>query len=147
MASIEGSISINAPVEKVFGYFERPDYLEMFPTIVEVKVWEPLPNGGHRFQCVHNIGGRQASAAPISQTEFVSNRRIVEKSEGSFPKSTTTYIFQAEGDGTKVTIRADVTMPIPLVGKLAEAILRRVMLEPELKGVLANLKKLAEGHP
>lgn len=146
MATVEKSISINVPVEKVFSYFERPDYLKCFPTLTEVKVWEPLPNGGHRFQCVHKIGGRRAPAAPIEQTEFVPNRRIVEKGGGSFPKTMTTYTFYAEGDETKVTVRSDITIPIPLLGKLVEAILARRMMEPEAKGWLANLKNLAEGH-
>lgn len=146
MAVVEGSITVNAPVEKVFGYFETPDFLQKcVPSLVEVKLWEQLPTGGHCFQCVHKMGGRTFDGELIEQTEFVPNSRIVEKSERSFPKSTSTYIFEAEGGGTKLTVRSDVTVPIPLLGKLAAVVLSRLVIKKELRGGLANLKKMAEG--
>ncbi|MBI2851673.1 MAG: SRPBCC family protein [Chloroflexi bacterium] len=71
MATIEKSISINSPVDRVFGYFETPDFLQKcVPSLVEVKVWEPLPSGGHRFQCVHQKGGRRFDAELVAQTDI-----------------------------------------------------------------------------
>jgi hypothetical protein len=50
MATMERSIVMYAPVEKVFGYTAVPANLpEFWSSLIEVKDIQPLPNGGHRF--------------------------------------------------------------------------------------------------
>ena len=50
MAKIEKTITINAPVEKVFGYVSEPTNLpEIWPSLVEVTDVQPLPNGGKSY--------------------------------------------------------------------------------------------------
>ncbi len=70
--------------------------------------------------------------------ESIANQRIVSKTKGGV-ESTQTWMFQPEGDGTKVTFEVEYTVPIPVLGKLAEAIIVK-MNEHEGEVILANLK-------
>ena len=58
-------------------------------------------------------------------------------------ESTQTWTFQSKADGTKVTFGVEYTVPIPLLGKLAEAIVVR-MNGREGDLLLANLKARME---
>jgi hypothetical protein len=51
--------------------------------------------------------------------------------------------YQSEGEATKVTFRGEYTVPIPLLGKLAEAFIVK-QNENEAEVVLANLKARME---
>ena len=75
-------------------------------------------------------------------TEYIPNQRIVSKSKGGV-ESTQTWMFQPEGDETKVTFEVEYTVPIPVLGKLAEAIIVK-MNEHEGEVILANLKTRME---
>jgi hypothetical protein len=52
-------------------------------------------------------------------------------------------MFQPEAGGTKVTLEGEYTVPIPVLGKLAEAIIVK-MNEHEVELILANLKARME---
>jgi hypothetical protein len=52
-------------------------------------------------------------------------------------------VFQPEAGGTKATIEADYTLPIPLLRKLAESFIVR-QNENEMELLLANLKDRME---
>jgi uncharacterized protein YndB with AHSA1/START domain len=53
MAKIEKSILINAPVEKVFAFTAEPNnLLEIWPSMLEIKNVESVPNGGRRYDWV-----------------------------------------------------------------------------------------------
>jgi len=52
-------------------------------------------------------------------------------------------MFQPEAGGTKVTFEVEYTVPIPLLGKLAEAIIVK-MNDREGDLILANLKARME---
>ncbi len=54
-----------------------------------------------------------------------------------------TWTFQAQGTGTKVSFEAEYTVPVPLLGKLAEAFMVRAN-EHEAETILANLKDRME---
>ena len=142
MAKVEKTITINAPVEKVFGYVsEPPNLMEIWPSIVEQKDIERLPNGGHRVQFVYKMAGMRFEGTS-EDTEYVANQRVVSKTKGGI-ESTITWMFQPEAGGTKVTFEAEYTVPIPLLGKLAEAFIVKAN-EREAELILANLKHRME---
>ena len=142
MAKVEKTITINAPVEKVFGYVEEPANLpEIWPSMVEAKDVQRLPNGGTSFRWVYKMAGVRFEGTS-EDTEYVANRRVVSKSKGGI-ESTITWTFQPEADGTKVTFEAEYTVPIPLLGKLAEAFIVKAN-EHETELLLANLKARME---
>ena len=120
MAKVEKTITINAPVEKVFSYVEEPTNLpEIWPSLVEAKDVQRLPNGGTSFRWVYKMAGVRFEG--ISEdAQYVANQRTVTKSTGGI-ESTVTLTYQPEDGRTKVTSESEYTVPIPLLGKLAEA--------------------------
>ena len=75
-------------------------------------------------------------------TEFIPNQRIVSKTEEPI-ESEQIWEYQSEGEATKVTFRVEYTVPIPLLGKLAEAFIVKLN-ENEAETLLANLKARME---
>ena len=142
MATVKKSIAISAPVEKVFEYINVPSNLtEIWPSMVEAKDVQRLPNGGNRFRWVYKMAGM--SFEGISEdTDVVPNKRIVSKTEGGI-ESKITWITQPEDGGTNVTFEGEYTVPIPLLGKLAEAFIVKLN-EHEAEAILANLKARME---
>ncbi|GAI43332.1 unnamed protein product [marine sediment metagenome] len=142
MRKIEKSITIDASVEKVFDYVGQPTNLpEIWPSLVEMKDVEPLPTGGKSYRWVYKMAGVLLEGTG-EHTEYVANRRIVAKNSGSF-ESTVIWIFQPEAGGTKVTVEAEYTVPIPVLGKVAEALIVKLN-EREAELILANLKARME---
>ena len=142
MATVKKSITISAPVEKVFEYINVPTNLtEIWPSMVEAKDIQRLPNGGNKFRWVYKMAGM--SFEGISEDiDIVPNRQIVSKTEGGI-ESKITWITQPEDGGTNVTFEGEYTVPIPLLGKLAEAFIVKLN-ENEAEAILANLKSRME---
>ena len=142
MATVNKSITINAPIEKVFKYSAEPSNLpEIWPSMIEAKDIQPLPNGGNKFRWVYKMAGIRIEG--ISEdTEFIPNQRSVSKTEGGV-ESEIIWEYQSEGEATKVTFSAEYTVPIPLIGKLAEAFIVKLN-ENEAETLLANLKARME---
>lgn len=141
MATAKNSIKINAPIEKVFDFL-KPDILpEIWPSLVEVKNITELPNGGYSWDWKYNMAGMNFNGTS-ENTEVVPNERTVSETTGGI-ESTITWLFESNDGGTKVTIVADYTVPVPLVGKLAESVIvRQNQKEGEL--ILENLKTRME---
>jgi len=142
MAKLEKNIRINAPVERVFNYINVPTNLpEIWPSMVEAKDIQKLPNGGNRFRWTYKMAGMRFEG--ISEdTDVVPNQKVVSKTEGGLD-STVTWETRTEGESTNVIFQAEYTVPIPLLGKLAEAFIVR-QNEHEAEVLLANLKARME---
>ena len=142
MKKIVKSITIKAPVEKIINYLSEPTNLpEIWPSLVEAKDVQRLPDGGTKFRWVYKMAGIHLEGTS-EDTEYVPNQRIVSKSKGGV-ESTQTWMFHPEGDETKVTFEVEYTVPVPVLGKLAEAIIVK-MNEHEGEIILANLKTRME---
>ncbi len=142
MAKVEKTIIINAPVEKVFDYIDQPTNLpEIWPSLMEIKDVQTLPNGGHTDRWVYKMAGMRFEGT-TEGIEHVTNQRIVSKTKGGV-ESTQTWVFQPEAGGTKVTFEVEYNIPIPVLGKLAEAIVVK-MNDREGDSILANLKTRME---
>src|SRR5579863_3634637 len=114
MAKVEQSVVIHAPVEKIFGFAADPAHLpEFWPSMIEVKDVQPLPNGGHRFRWVYQMAGMRFEGTS-EDVEYVPNQRIVQKSRGGI-ESTVTWTFLSETGGTRVTFLAEYSVPVPLL--------------------------------
>jgi uncharacterized protein YndB with AHSA1/START domain len=142
VAKVEKTISINAPVEKVFAYVDDPtNLLEIWPSLVDVKDVERLPSGGSKFRWTYKMAGVRIEGV-AEAVEYIINRRIVSESEGGV-SSTIIWAFEPEDGGTKVTNVVDYTVHLPVLRKLAESFLVRVN-ENEGEVLLANLKARME---
>lgn len=142
MARIERSVLINAPVEKVFAFAANPANLpSVWPALEQVKNVVPEPNGGSAFDYTYNMGGMRFSGH-TNTLEFIPDARIVTQSKSGV-ENTFNWTFAPDGGGTRVTIQVDYKVPVPLVGKIAEAMLMR-QNEQQAETVLNNLKAKME---
>jgi uncharacterized protein YndB with AHSA1/START domain len=142
MAKVEKATTVNATVENVFDYLAQPTNLpEIWPSLVENTDVQPLPNGGNSYHWVYKMAGMHFKGRS-EDIEHVANERIVTKTTGGI-QSTITWTLQPEVGGTKVTFDAEYTVPIPLLGRLAEAFIVR-QNEHEAELLLANLKARME---
>ncbi len=142
MAKLERSITINAPVEKVFDYVDDPvTQLEWLPSMMEVKDVSGSGVGKH-FTWKYKMAGILLKGETTT-TEHIPNERIVTQGKGG---ATSTWIFNFEthDGGTMLELTIEYTIPIPVLGKLAEKIvLKRNEREADL--AMANIKEKMEG--
>jgi uncharacterized protein YndB with AHSA1/START domain len=142
MAKIRREILINAPVEKVFEYHSNPmNEPEYWPSMIEVKDIEEQPGGGQKYKWVYKMAGIRLEGSTETK-EFVENERIVTKGSGGV-ESTFVYEYKPEGEGTRVTMEVEYVVPVPVLGKLAEAFILKVN-EREADTVMGNLKDRLE---
>lgn len=142
MVKTEKNIIVNAPIEKVFEYINEPTSLpEVWPGMVEAMDIEKLPNGGNKFKWVYKMAGMRFEGTS-EDTEFVANQRVVSKTRGGI-ESTLTWVTEPVDDGTKLTLKAEYIVPVPLLGRLAEAVIIKLN-EHELEVLLSNLKARME---
>ena len=142
MAKAEQSVFIKAPVNQVFSYAMEPaNQPDFWPSLLETTDIEPLPEGGFRNRWVYKMSGMRFKGTSET-TEYVANRRVVNVTKGGIP-SVQTWTFEPEPGGTKVTFAAEYTVPIPLLGKMAEALIVK-MNQREAETLLGNLKDRME---
>ena len=142
MTKVQKAVIINAPVEKIFRYISNPNNLpEVWSSLVAVSDVKPLRNGGHSHRWVYKMAGTTFEGTG-EDIELIPNERLVSKTDGGV-KSTQTWTLQPESGGTKVAVTVEYTIPIPLLGKLAEILIVKMNdLEGDL--VMANLKARME---
>ena len=142
MMSYENSIVIAAPESEVFAYVNdlatMPDWL---PGLVEVR---NVIGTGEGQQCEWTfkmIGILLRGEAVI--VECGPHGRCTHQTIGMLSASWTN-IVEAHEDGSKLTIEVEYSLPVPVLGKLAEHLTVRRM-ERDLASSLLNLKELLEG--
>jgi coenzyme Q-binding protein COQ10 len=137
MARVERSITINAPVEKVFAYIEDPiNELEWIPSLVEIQDVAGQGVETH-FRWAYKMAGMRLEGEGTN-TEYIPNERIVTRSKGGIV-STWALTFEPHDGGTKLNLVIEYTIPVPVLGKLAEALVLR-QNEREADLALANIK-------
>ena len=138
MTKVEKTITVNAPAEKIYNYVGNPENLpEVWPSLVEVMDVQSLPNGGNSNRWAYKMAGIRLKGTS-EDTERVPNERIVSKTKGGV-ESTQTWVLQPEAGGTKVSFVVEYTVPVPVIGKIAEVIIVK-MNDREADSLLANLK-------
>jgi carbon monoxide dehydrogenase subunit G len=142
MIKAEKSIVIHVPVDKVFAFWQDPaNQVEVWPSLVEVRDVQHRPGGGYIHTWVYKMAGMRLEGT-TETVEFVPNQRFVEVSSGGID-SRLTWTFEPEGDGTKLTWEGEYTVPVPVLGKLAETLIVR-MNDREADLILLNLKARME---
>ena len=142
MAKLGKSVTIKAPVEKVFSFMTDPrNYPEIWPSMVEVKDVKESPKGGCDFSWVYKMAGVRFEGAS-EELEHVANQRIVAENKKGIP-SKFTWNYKPEAGGTTLAVEVEYTVPVPLLGKMAEAVIVKLN-ENEMNVLLANLKARME---
>jgi len=138
LARVEKEVIVNAPIEKVFSYISEPDNLvEFWPSLIEIKDIQSLPNGGYSGRWVYKMAGMRFEGTG-EYTQIIPNQWFIVETTGGV-RSTMTWTFRSVPDGTRVNFTIEYRVPIPLLGKLAEAIIV-MMNEQEGDLMMANLR-------
>lgn len=141
MPKINTSININAPVDKVFAYITDPLHtLEWLVGVVQIKDVTGTGVGQHYRWKYNMVGVPLRGETTVS--EHVPNERRVTDSKGG-ATSRFTFTFAAHDGGTRVDLEIDYSIPVPVLGKLAEKlVLKRNQKEAELS--MENIKERME---
>ena len=138
MAKIDKEVWVEAPIEKIFGYInELSNWPEFWPSLMEIKDVQSLPNGGYSARWVYKMLGMRFEGTG-EYTQIVPHRFFVVETKGGI-KSTISWTFRPWENKTRVTLTIEYKIPVKLLGKLAEAIIQK-MNEHEVDLIMANLQ-------
>lgn len=141
MPRIHKSIDIKAPVKKVFSYVEDPkNEPEWMTSLVDVKDVKGSGAGTH-YNWTYKMAGLHFHGE-AERVEDIQAKKIVDRTKGGI-ESTWTYSFDPHGDATTMNLDIDYSIPVPVLGKLAEKVLLRHN-EREAEQDLINIKEKLE---
>ena len=142
MVTVERSVTINAPVEKIFSYISNPrNELEWLPSIIDVR--HLVGKGvGQRFGWYYKMIGIPLKGE-TDVVKYIPNELIVYETTGGID-STWTWQFKPVAGGTQLQLAVEYTIPVIVLGKVAEwVVLRRNEREADM--AIANIKERLEG--
>ena len=147
MATIETSVRISKPVEKVFEFITNLDNQKKLSSyITGIEVSGPL-KVGTKYKIETTSFGHKV----VTTNEVVSlepGKRFGVKTLAAPPASdvTNTYILDKDGDGTKLTLQMDAVLTPPGMPNMPgmEDMMKKQMLTG-LDTSLQTMKKLIEG--
>jgi uncharacterized membrane protein len=145
MKKLLKSADINAPVERVYEFLNTPANLPgIWPSLVGVMNVERKANGTSSFDWTYKMAGMHfhGHSTPI---EVKQNQLVVMRSEEGIP-NTFRWTYEPKGAGTRVTVEVEYSLPTPIIGRIAEAVMAK-MNERELELLLANAKSSLESAP
>ena len=142
MPKIENSITIDAPVDKVFDYISDPmNQVEWLTSLMEIRDLSGSGVGQHWRWKYKMVGVGLEGESTV--TEHVPNERRAFQTKGG---AVSNWIFNLEPDEGRTKFKLDIeyTIPIPVLGKLAEKlVLNRNKREADM--AMANIKDKLEG--
>ena len=142
MAKIVRDTLIKAPLEKVFSYLTDPkNELEWLPSLTDVR--DVVGQGvGKKWEWSYKMFGISFKGNS-EVTEQVDNEKYVYKTMGGI-NSNWTFSFKKEDDGTRLNLDIEYTVPVPVLGKVAEK-LALGQNEKEANLAIDNIKSILEG--
>ena len=142
MAKIVRDTLIKAPLEKVFSYLADPkNELEWLPSLTDVR--DVVGQGvGKKWEWSYKMFGISFKGNS-EVTEQVDNEKYVYKTMGGI-NSNWTFSFKKEDDGTRLNLDIEYTVPVPVLGKVAEK-LALGQNEKEANLAIDNIKSILEG--
>jgi len=143
MVRLEKSVSIKAPVEKVFDYMADPkSNLEFMPGLMDIRdIHETENHIGTHFLWTYKMAGLRFEGE-TTVLEWVKNKRVVTQGKGGISNKWF-FTYEPIEDGTALSLVVEYEVPMPVLGKLAEAVIRK-QNEREAELVLSNIKARME---
>ena len=142
MPKVDNEVIINAPVEQIFNYISQPSNLQqIWPSLIEIKNQELLPNGGYSYQWTYKMSGVHFTGEGEC-IDLVPNTLLTSKNTGAID-SIVRFTFLSKGIQTKVTLSIDYQVPSTLLGHLTEIIILK-MNDKEAELILDNLRIIFE---
>ncbi len=103
MAKIQKAAIVHVPIEKIFGHInELSNWLEFWPSLMEITDVQSLPNGGYSARWVYKMAGMRFKGKG-EYTDVIPNYWLVIKTKGGI-SSTITWTFRSWGNKTRVTL-------------------------------------------
>lgn len=123
MASWKNSVAIAAPADRVFAYVDDPTNLPIWlPTMVEVR--NVIGTGaGQQFEWTSKMAGRLLRGQ-TTVVEHVPNVHGLHQTIGMVT-CTFEYTVEPQDDGATLSIEIEYSVPVPVLGRLAERVLLR----------------------
>ena len=141
MTRIEGSVIIQAPVERVFSYAaDHQKWSEWFESVSDVKTTAAVTQGnGARY--AYRVRVMAVSASVETEIhDFVQNRGWTGVSTKGIPHRTR-WIFEPMGSATRFTYIVEGHLPVPLLGSLCDSLFLRPQWDKIVRKSLNNLKQ------
>lgn len=143
MEKIYKEIVVNSSLEKVFKYVENPgNWPEFWPSLIEVTDVKPLLDGGYQAKFEYKMAGRRFKGEG-EYTDYTPNHWFVVSTKGGISSKLTftlrSFNRKPQLNQTRVTLTIEYTIPIPLLGKIAEKVVHQ-MNEQEIGLALSNLQ-------
>ena len=141
MASTKTSTVIQAPIEEGFAYVSDPTNIPEW--LVNLSAISDVTGSGvgQRYRWKYTMIGLPFDGETTVK-EHITNERLVTESTGGIP-NTFTMVFEPHEGGTKLDVDTEYTIPVPVLGKLAEKLVaKRVQREAEQSA--QNIKERLE---
>ena len=147
MATIETSVNINKPVEKVFEFITDLENQKKLSTyITGIEVSEPLKLGTKYKIETTSMGYKNVTNNEV--IAFEPNKKLGVKTFAAPPASdvVNTYILESEGNGTKLSLLMDAVLTPAGMSNMPgmEDMMKKQMITG-LETTLNTMKKLIEG--
>ncbi len=144
MIKSELSVQIKASPEQVFARVSNPmNAIEDVPSVIEVRDIKGKGKGMTYTSLYKMAGVRLSLNTTVS--EFILNKMYSEQYEVMGKKGSLTYQIQPREGGCQLSIVCQYEVPIPLIGKLAESLLKKLN-EREFQTNLDNIKARLEAQ-
>lgn len=135
--TVERTATIAAPPAAVFAYLDDPmrlpDWVPSMRDVHDVAGSEV----GKTYRWTYEMGGMTFSGQSRI-TEYEPDRRMVRESSGTIA-SVWTYELAEAGGETRLTLRVEYSVPVPVLGRVAESVLLSAN-EREADLALENLR-------
>jgi uncharacterized membrane protein len=142
MIDIERQVRIDAPVEDVFEYVDRPENQPEFtPSLTRSQTLAELPNGGKRVAYRYAMAGVSLDGE-LEAIEYEPQERVRWKMTGDLTGEIE-WTFEADNGGTLLAYAARYDLPIPVLDAVVEPFAERYN-ERELETTLENLRARLE---
>ena len=139
MVSVRKSVVISAPPDRVFDYVTEPSTMaEWLTKMVEVR--DIVGTGeGQQYEWTYKYAGLLLRGKSVV-VQHVPNRLAVSQSIGMIG-STWTFRVEPHEEGSTLTIEVEYSVPIPVLGKIAEHVAVRLDAR-DLETSLSNVQDM-----
>jgi len=139
MVSVRKSVVISAPPDRVFEYVTEPSTMaEWLTKMVEVR--DIVGTGeGQQYEWTYKYAGLLLRGQSVV-VQHVPNRLAVSQSIGMIG-STWTFRVEPHEEGSTLTIEVEYSVPIPVLGKIAEHVAVRLDAR-DLETSLSNVQDM-----
>jgi len=137
----KNSIVVHAPLEKVFAFVDEPSALpEWIPSMMAVE--NVIGTGaGQQYEWTYKMAGLLLPGQGVV-VEHASHERTVHQNIGMIDAQVA-FSVEPHDDGAELTLEVEYSIPIPVLGRLAERMVTR-RNEREFQLALDNAKELLE---